>query len=86
MSRLRVALVGCGRISRKHFEAYQKHASDIELVALCDVDRGALDPLVEREKVKGFESYSELLALGKFDLVAMTTLSDLRLVAARMLR
>ena len=77
MSRLRVALVGCGRISRKHLEAYQTHASEIELVALCDIDRDALDPLVEREKVKGFESFTELLAWGKFDLVVLTTPSGL---------
>ena len=77
MSKLRVALVGCGRISRKHFEAIQSNASEVELVALCDIDPSALAPHVEREKVRGFASYAELLAWGEFDLIVLTTPSGL---------
>lgn len=77
MSRLRAALVGCGRISRKHFEAFHSNADEIELVALCDIDDAALAPLVEREKVRGFSSYDDLLAWGKFDIIVLTTPSGL---------
>ena len=34
---IRIALVGCGRISRNHFEAIEK-VDGLQLVAVCDVD------------------------------------------------
>ena len=33
---VRVALVGCGRISKNHVEALTRHAGRAELVAVCD--------------------------------------------------
>jgi predicted dehydrogenase len=33
----RVALIGCGRISAKHIEAYLANSNDIELAGLCDL-------------------------------------------------
>jgi UDP-N-acetyl-2-amino-2-deoxyglucuronate dehydrogenase len=35
---IRAALVGCGRISRRHLEAIQGLSSKISLVAVCDID------------------------------------------------
>jgi len=42
----RVALVGCGRISKNHFEAIDQ-IDGLELVAVCDTDpeRAAQAPL-----------------------------------------
>jgi UDP-N-acetyl-2-amino-2-deoxyglucuronate dehydrogenase len=37
MKKLEFALLGCGRISRKHIDAIQ-HAPDARLVAVCDID------------------------------------------------
>jgi predicted dehydrogenase len=37
MNELKFALLGCGRISRKHIDAIQK-ADDAKLVAVCVVD------------------------------------------------
>ncbi|MBL8982461.1 MAG: Gfo/Idh/MocA family oxidoreductase, partial [Gemmatimonadetes bacterium] len=36
MSRFRIGVVGCGRISRNHFEAIAK-IDAFELTAVCDV-------------------------------------------------
>jgi len=41
--RIRIAVVGCGRISVKHFEAIQEHSNDLELVSVCDTDQEVLD-------------------------------------------
>ena len=40
--KIRLALVGCGRIAQNHFGAVAKHAGRIELVAVCDVENPAL--------------------------------------------
>ena len=37
--RIRIALVGCGRISRNHIKAIALHHDRAELVALCDTER-----------------------------------------------
>lgn len=43
-----VALIGCGRISFKHIEAYVKNATKMRLVATCD-------PVLERAEAKAAE-------------------------------
>lgn len=41
--RIRIALVGCGRISRNHIKAIALHHERAELVALCDTEQERLD-------------------------------------------
>ena len=41
--RVRIALVGCGRISLKHISAIASHHERAELVAICDVHERRLD-------------------------------------------
>ena len=41
--RVRIALVGCGRISLKHISAIASHHERAELVAICDVHESRLD-------------------------------------------
>jgi len=36
--KIRAAVVGCGRISKNHFDSIEKHGDNIELVAACDID------------------------------------------------
>ena len=40
---IRIALVGCGRISRNHIKAIALHHDRSELVALCDTEQERLD-------------------------------------------
>ena len=41
--RIRIALVGCGRISRNHIKAIAIHHDRSELVAICDIEQVRLD-------------------------------------------
>lgn len=41
--RIRIALVGCGRISRNHIKAIALHHERSELVAICDTEQERLD-------------------------------------------
>lgn len=45
--RIRIAIVGCGRISRNHIKAIALHYRRSELVALCDTDQERLDTAQE---------------------------------------
>ena len=72
--RIRIALVGCGRISRNHIKAIAAHHRRAQLVAICDSHADRLDqvqPLIKEAAMKHhcavpnparFTSYSKLLA------------------------
>lgn len=75
--KIKWALVGCGRIADKHFEALEKHSENIELVAVCDIDKESLEKAVKRTGAKGYRDYAEMLAKSGADVVSITTPSGL---------
>ena len=74
---IRVALVGCGRISKSHFDALEAHKADVELVAVCDTDPKALAIAQQKTGVAGFPALEKLLAKAECDLVVLATPSGL---------
>ncbi len=75
--RIRFAVVGCGRISGKHFEALAAHRENAELVGVCDIDRGALAAAVAATGAPGFPSLDALLAGGDADVIVLATPSGI---------
>lgn len=75
--KLRLALVGCGRIAANHFVAIEGHTDNIELVDVCDIDPAALNSAVERTGAKGHAQLSGMLKTNTADLVVLTTPSGL---------
>jgi len=75
--KIRFGLVGCGRIAGKHIEAITKHASNAELVAVCDTDAAALERARASTGVPGFRSLTELLAGSSADAIILATPSGL---------
>ncbi|NJD23999.1 MAG: Gfo/Idh/MocA family oxidoreductase [Betaproteobacteria bacterium] len=75
--KIRFALVGCGRISANHFGSMEKHADNIEITDVCDVDRTALDKAMLRTGAVGHLNMSEMLRTTAADIVVLTTPSGL---------
>jgi UDP-N-acetyl-2-amino-2-deoxyglucuronate dehydrogenase len=75
--KIRLALVGCGRISANHFAAIEEHADSVELVDVCDVSAAALAQAVARTRARGYRSLPEMLKATEADLVILTTPSGL---------
>lgn len=75
--KIRLALVGCGRIAANHFGAIEKHADRVELVDVCDVSATALEKAVTRTGANGHMSLAEMLSATSSDLVILTTPSGL---------
>ncbi|MGH9339120.1 MAG: Gfo/Idh/MocA family protein, partial [Acidobacteriota bacterium] len=75
--RIRFALVGCGRISGRHFEALEAHGDRAELVAVCDTDPDALEAARQRTGAPGFPDLNSLLEKAKADVVVLCTPSGL---------
>jgi UDP-N-acetyl-2-amino-2-deoxyglucuronate dehydrogenase len=85
--KIRVALVGCGRIWLNHVEALKKHHDHFEIVAVCDTDAGRLDEGRRLTGAPGFAIFDRLLDAVDSDLVVLATPSGLHanqaIVAAR---
>jgi UDP-N-acetyl-2-amino-2-deoxyglucuronate dehydrogenase len=75
--RIRFALAGCGRIAKNHFASIGKHAERAELVAVCDVDAGALAEAARETGAKPFTNLKDMLAGSDADIVILTSPSGL---------
>ncbi|HKO16002.1 MAG TPA: Gfo/Idh/MocA family oxidoreductase [Gemmatimonadaceae bacterium] len=71
-----VALVGCGRISKNHFEAIRK-VDGLTLAAVCDIVPERAREAGAREGVPAFTGYEQMLSEARCDVVAVCTPSGL---------
>lgn len=75
--KIKIAVIGCGRISKNHFAAIKKHANELELCAICDSDSDALIRATSEYNVPAFADFETLLDKTDCDLVALCTPSGL---------
>lgn len=75
--KIKFAVVGCGRIAERHFEALRSHASDAEIVGVCDVDENALERAVASTNAAGFHRIDEMLDGTAADVAVLCTPSGL---------
>ena len=75
--KIRIGLVGCGRISKNHFEALSYFSDDFELVAVCDSNEAVLRNAASKYKVSGYSTFDNLITKEKLDLVTLCTPSGL---------
>ena len=73
---IRIAVVGCGRISRNHFDAIAK-IDGLELAAVCDVIPERASEAGSRHGVASFDSFDEMLGSVRCDAVSLCTPSGL---------
>ena len=71
--KIRMAIVGCGRISKNHFGSIEKHQDNIELVSICDVQQDVLSEHETTYKVKGYLDLCDMLEKEDLDLVVICT-------------
>ena len=72
----RIGVVGCGRISRNHFDAISK-VPELQLVAVCDSHAERGRAAGEQQGVPSFESLDAMLGAVALDIVAICTPSGL---------
>ncbi|MDL2271604.1 Gfo/Idh/MocA family oxidoreductase [Desulfovibrio sp. OttesenSCG-928-I05] len=75
--KIRIAVAGCGRISRKHFESIALQADNLELVAVCDTNPEVLEKHATALCVPGYHNFEEMLRENDHDLVSLCTPSGL---------
>jgi UDP-N-acetyl-2-amino-2-deoxyglucuronate dehydrogenase len=73
---VRIALIGCGRISKNHFEAIGR-IDELQLVAVADTELSRAQAIGAEQGVPAFGSLDEMLTAVPSDLVAICTPSGL---------
>lgn len=71
--KIRIAIIGCGRIARNHIASIERHSEDMELVAVCDTDRKRLKEIGDELNVPTYVRLDNLLETEKIDAVSICT-------------
>lgn len=75
--KIKVALVGCGRIAENHFQSIMQHKDRLHLTAVCDTDPAALQRASSQYAVDACSSLDSLLQTVDADAVVLCTPSGL---------
>lgn len=75
--KIRVAVVGCGRISKNHFASLCAHDSAMDLVGVCDTNAERLEAACSTYGVPGYGTLTDLLAEAGPDVIILGTPSGL---------
>lgn len=75
--KIRIGIVGCGRISRNHFASIDSHSDNLELAAICDIDANVLEQHSKDRSVPAYRRLEEMLSKEQLDVVALCTPSGL---------
>ncbi len=70
---MRIAIVGCGRISKNHFGSIEQHGNDLELISICDNNASVLSEYEKQYKVKGYLKLEDMLKNENLDIVSICT-------------
>jgi UDP-N-acetyl-2-amino-2-deoxyglucuronate dehydrogenase len=73
----KIALVGCGRISKNHFEAIEKLSDRAEISTVCDTNEERAKNWADKYKVPYYTDHQELIKKEKIDIVDICTPSGL---------
>ncbi|MBU1975633.1 MAG: Gfo/Idh/MocA family oxidoreductase [Nanoarchaeota archaeon] len=68
----KVALVGCGRISSKHFNAI-KQIPELKLIAVCDINKEKAEKAAKEQGCTAFTDYENMLDTAKPNVVSICT-------------
>lgn len=73
MSKLRIAVIGCGSIARhRHLPEYGAN-SKVQIVAVCDIVKERAEEIASQFGAKAFSNFEELLLEAEIDAVSVCT-------------
>ncbi|MDE2427350.1 MAG: Gfo/Idh/MocA family oxidoreductase [Burkholderiales bacterium] len=75
--KIKVGLVGCGRISANHFGSIEQLSEHLELRAVCDIDAKTLATHSKKYNVAAYDDIQSMLHDEDLDLVVLCTPSGL---------
>ncbi len=73
MKKLKIGLLGCGRISDYHFDAIKNNSEEIELVAICDINEKNLKSATKKTGAHPYSSLKEMIKNETLDCISICT-------------
>ena len=73
MQKLRMGIVGCGRISDCHFEAIKNNNETMEIAAVCDINPTNLQKAQQKTGANPYTNIDDMLKFEKLDCVSICT-------------
>ncbi|HPQ89625.1 MAG TPA: Gfo/Idh/MocA family oxidoreductase, partial [Candidatus Mcinerneyibacteriales bacterium] len=74
---IKIGLIGCGRISKNHFETLKNLGDAVQLTAVCDIVEERARNAAQAFGVPFYKDYREMLDKVPMDLVSICTPSGL---------
>lgn len=71
MTKLRVAVIGCGSIAKHRHLGEYHHNPAVEIVAVCDLVEERVNEMAQQYGAKAYTSYEEMLEVEKIDAVSV---------------
>lgn len=79
MNTFYIAIVGCGNVSRMHFDAYLPHLDRVRVVAVCDPLRERVEEVQQRYGIEqGFVSLDEMIRKVSWEVGVVCTPTPVR--------
>jgi len=75
--KIKIAIVGCGRISKNHFQSIEKHHQKVKLIAICDSNPEVLSEHIKKHGVKGYVDLGDMLNNEDIDLAVICSPSGI---------
>lgn len=71
---LKVGILGCGRIAKKHADIFTQTLTDkFQLIAACDINKNKVLDFAETYKIQAFCDYREMMRDSQIDLIVICT-------------
>ena len=80
--RIKIALIGCGRIAQSHWRGIQTHAPQLEVTAVVDTYPEQRSAMAAKTGAQAFATLDDALATGHFDAVDIMLPHNLHEAAA----
>ena len=75
---IKFAIVGCGRISKRHSELLGEGQIDgATLVAVCDIEKDRADLIAEKYNINSYSCMHEMMSKNEIDVIVILTESGL---------
>lgn len=71
--KLKIGIIGLGRILPRHLDDSIKQLKELELVGICDIDEKIGKEIAKKEKVKFYKNYKDLIKDKNIELVSIIT-------------
>ncbi|MFD2213384.1 Gfo/Idh/MocA family protein [Metabacillus endolithicus] len=77
MSKIKVAVIGCGSIARRRHLVEYANNDHVEIIAVCDIVKSRAVEMAEKYEAQAFTQYEKVVQLAEVDVISVCLPNDL---------